>query len=184
MSDSTKLTIPLQRLDDLFSTPVNDPYMPGYHIQSGIEQLITAVEHQNLRGEIQVVFVLPASGPRTEKTTADVQSAIRRYTEAILARSQMEALARRRSTWQNIGMGIVVLAVSLTLGATLTNAEFLSPGMRNLLANTVSILGTVALWSPVDALLFGLRPLRKTQRTMQTIRAATIELQYRDLPPA
>lgn len=176
----TVLTIPLQRLDDLFAPPLNDPYQPGFHTQSGMERLAQLISQQQIREPLKVIFVLPASGTHPEKTVADVQAAVRRYAEVIESQAQIDGLSRRRSTVQSIGMGILILAGSLTLGATLTTTELLSPNLRNLLANTVSILGTVALWSPVDALLFGLRPLRKTERTMQTIRAATIELQYRE----
>jgi len=160
---------------------LNDPYQPGFHTQSGMERLAQAISQQHVRGESKVIFTLPASSAQPEKSLTDVQAAVRRYAEVIESQAQIEVSSRRRSIMQNIWLGILILGLSLTLGASLTTTELFSPNMRNLLANTVSILGTVALWSPVDALLFGLRPLHKTRRTMQTIRAATIELQYRDL---
>ena len=90
--------------------------------------------------------------------------------------SGLDLAARRRRTWRNLGVGLLILAVSLALGAGITSLDFLSAGLRALLSNAVSILGTVALWTPVDAWLFGLRPLQSTIRVYTAIRNATVEI--------
>ena len=44
------------------------------------------------------------------------------------------------------------------------------------------IFGSVALWSPTDAFLFGMRPLYDDVRICKAIRDMTFEIQYTGAP--
>ncbi|MBK8026672.1 MAG: hypothetical protein IPK19_36130 [Chloroflexi bacterium] len=107
-----------------------------------------------------------------------MQEAIERYCDVMIGISRTALEARRHTIRRNLRIGVLILAISLGVGAGLANAEFLSPGLRGLLANAVSILGTVALWTPVDNLLFGLPPLARAVRIYEAIKALAIELRF------
>jgi hypothetical protein len=172
------ISIQLRRIEDLFSIAAVDPFDAGYQTASGIEQIAARLGVMRLRRGLNITVGLPASTPRPEGLTAATQAAIQRYCDATLADRQIELTARRRRTWRNLGVGLFILAASLGLGAAITGLDFLNPGLRALLSNAVSILGTVALWTPVDAWLFGLRPLQSAIRIYTAIRNATLEIRF------
>jgi hypothetical protein len=174
------ISIQLRRIEDLFTVPAVDPFDAGYQTAAGIEQIAARLAVMRLRRGLNITVGLPASAPRTEGLTSSAQAAIQRYCDATLADRQLELATRRRRTWRNLGVGLLILAVSLGLGAGITRLDFLSAGLRALLSNAVSILGTVALWTPVDAWLFGLRPLQSTIRVYTAIRNASVEIRYAD----
>ena len=171
------ISIQLRRIEDLFSIPAVDPFDPGYQTASGIEQIAARLGVMRLRRGLNITVGLPASAARPEGLNAAAQAAIQRYCDATLADRQLDLAARRRRTWRNLGVGLLILAASLGLGAGITSLDFLNPGLRALLSNAVSILGTVALWTPVDAWLFGLRPLQSSIRVYTAIRNATLDIQ-------
>lgn len=172
------ISIQLRRIEDLFSVPAVNPFDAGYQTASGIDQIAARLSVMRLRRGLNITVGLPASAPRPEGLTAAAQTAIQRYCDATLADRQLDLAARRRRTWRNLGVGLLILAASLGLGAGITSLDFLSAGLRALLSNAVSILGTVALWTPVDAWLFGLRPLQSMIRIYTAIRNATVVIQY------
>jgi len=168
------LTIHLNRIEDLFAPPQVDPFHKGFHTLSGIGQIASALQRKVPRDGLHVTFMLPESAPKAEKS--DVQAAIVRYCDVILSTTQAELDARRELTHRNLVTGTGILGLSLLIAASLTKMEFLSDALRNLLSNSISILGTVALWGPADALLFGLRPLRRSIRIYTAIRSMAFEL--------
>lgn len=172
---STTLTIHLNRIEDLFAPPGVDPFQVGYHTLSGIAQVASALQARIPRDGLHVIFVLPSGAPKVDES--EVQAAIKRYCDVALTVTQTDYDARRELTHKNLIAGTAILGLSLLIAASLTNSEILSPGLRSLFSNSLSILGTVALWGPTDALLFGLRPLRRTIRIYTAIKYMTLEIQ-------
>jgi hypothetical protein len=77
---------------------------------------------------------------------------------------------------------MLILGLSLALAAAVTRAEGMADWLRTLLSNSISIFGSVALWSPTDAFLFGMRPLYDDVRICKAIRDMTFEIQYTGAP--
>ena len=73
----------------------------------------------------------------------------------------------------------LLLGLGLGLAAAISTTELISPWLRNLLSNSISILGTVALWSPVDNFLFGLSPLARDVKIYQAIEKMTFDIQFK-----
>lgn len=180
MPASHARVIHLHQLDNLLSSPQTDPFHPHFHPLSGIEQIISLLKTGTPPDDLHIIFVLPTSTPRQDTLKADMQAAIERYTDVMISATQLERAERRRTILRNLAIGVAVLGASLGIGAAISAAEFLSAALRNLLSNSISILGTVALWSPVDALLFGLQPLRKNLKIYEAIRHLAFELQFTD----
>lgn len=178
MSDSSSRIIRLHQIDNLFSSPQADPFHPHFQTLSGIEQITSLLKTGVPPNELHIIFVLPASTPRQDTLKSEMQDAIERYSDAMISTTYLERTERRRTILRNLAIGVLVLGVSLGLGAAISGAEFLSSALRNLLSNTISILGTVALWSPVDALLFGLQPLRNNLKIYHAIKSLSFELQF------
>ncbi|MEZ4669332.1 MAG: hypothetical protein R3E39_15615 [Anaerolineae bacterium] len=181
MSTPISQIIKLARVEDLFSLPPLDPFDARYPARSGMEQIATFVRANAIRDGLHITFVLPAATPRQDMLKVEIQSAIARYCDDIINSTRIELTERRQTTYHNLAVGTLILAVSLALGAVVSNAEFISGGIRNLLSNTISILGTVAVWTPTDALLFGQRPLRKTIKIYTAIRNMSFDIHCTDM---
>ena len=172
------LTISLQRIKDLFTPPSQDPFQNGFHIQSGIEQII-AVQRGLPRHSLRLIIIhLPAAASQDTPPLAEVQAAVTRYCTILIHTTQQELTARRHTIQRNVVVGIGILAASLGLATVISNSTLIGEGIRALLSNSISILGSVALWSPLDAYLFGLRPLRKSVNLYTEIEQMTFTIQF------
>lgn len=172
------LTIRLNRIEDWFTAPPADPFQPGYHTLAGIDQIAAVMAGRRSKNGVQVTFVLPESVSQSGKSKADVQAAIERYCDVRIGLAQTELDARYRAIQRNIRVGLLLLALSLAAGSAITSADFIPERLGFLLSNAISILGTVALWTPVDALLFGLRSLRKSIGVYCAIKGMSFDLRY------
>ena len=170
------ISIELRRIEDLFSASVVDPFHPDYQIASGMDQIAARLGVMRLRRELNIRICLPASAPRPDDLDTAVRGAITRYCDAAISAARAGLAARRRAIQRHLGVGVLILGISLALGAGVSNLQFLSAGIRTLLSNAISILGTVALWSPIDAWLFGLGPFHTSIRIHTAIRNAAVEV--------
>lgn len=171
------LTIRLERIEDLFTAPQLDPFHRAYHTLSGIERVANHLKGYATRSELRVTFVLAQTPARPDSLTGETQAAIARYCDVMIDNTYAELVARRRRVRNNLLVGLLILGVSLVLGAGVANASLLSNNLRALLGNSISILGTVALWSPVDALLFGLPPLYRTLQLYAALKTLRVAVQ-------
>lgn len=172
------LTIRLQRIDDLFSPPEVTPFQADYHSLSGMDQIVSALKVAKTLDALQVQFVLPQRPPNPEALQAEVQAAIRRYCAVQIEIAGRERVASERATHRRLLIGTLILGASLGLSTGISAAEFLSESLRNLLSNSIGILGSVALWSPMDAFLYGTRPLQKTIRMYTAIQNLRFTIVY------
>lgn len=106
-----------------------------------------------------------------------LKEAISRHfvTRADVARRQLRHLFQlgRRS----MGIGIVFLALVLTLGEVIQNLAGDSQAVR-LLGESLTIGGWVAMWRPLEIFLYDWWPIRNDIRLLDALGAAPIEIVY------
>ncbi len=175
---SPSFTLHLNDIHELFSSVQNDPFHPHYRLQSGIEEIATYLKSEGRAVQLHVTLVLPPSDDNVSELQQTVQKAVERYCDVCIQHQRYEYSTRRHNVIHSLQIGLGILAGSLALATVIANTTYISDGLRNLFSNAVSIFGSVALWSPTDSFLFGLRPLAIELRTYQNIRASTFEIQY------
>jgi hypothetical protein len=169
----------LNDVRDLFVPTKLDPFHPNYHHLSGMEQIRLALKNgPRHHPPLAAIVRLPASAANQSNLQAETEAAIGRYCAVRIAALHDEAQSRKKATLANLRIGIIILGLSLGLAAAVSNVDLLASWLRTLLSNSIGILGTVALWSPADAFLFGLRPLYGDLKLYKTIKQMTVTLEF------
>ena len=134
-----------------------------------VEYLMDAAEDLDPLGPFKVVFWFAGSKP-----PEDVTPAFRAHFEY-----ELERLMRHRRRQRRIGTVALVVGVAL-LVLLLSAAQLLvrAPGgtLRDAVREGMVILSWVALWRPVDALIYDWLPLRRQRKLMTCMLQAPIEV--------
>lgn len=172
-----RITLKLNDIQDLFVSPSRNPYEPKYMPMPVIDELMLKLKLAHLKHGLHVTFLMPASAGHPAELEHQIKAGLKRYCDVALAHLHIELEAKNRSVIMSLEIGLGILAASLGLAAAVSNFGFLAEWLRNLLSNAISIFGSVALWSPVDAFLFGIRPLYKNVRICKAISHMHFEVQ-------
>jgi hypothetical protein len=182
-SETYTLTLKLNDLHDLFVPPRLNPFHDDYLPMNGVDQIALQLRQARLHDGLHVTFLLSAPVEHEDALKAEVQTAIKRYCNTRLDYLAFDLKARQQTVIRSLEIGLMILAGSLALGAAITRSETMSEAVRTLLSNVVGIFGSVALWSPTDAFLFGIRPMYHDVRNYRAIRDMTFDIQYDQLDP-
>ena len=174
------ITVKLHAVHDLFAMPRHNAFLDNYLPLSGIDQIAQQLKLMRTGDNIKVTIILPEGVDQTPDLHAEVQSAIQRYCDNRLRSLIIDLKVRKVSVIRSLQIGVVILGVSLGLAAAISRTESIVSWLRTLLSNSISIFGSVALWSPADAFLFGMRPLYNEIRTYKAIRDIDFDIQYQD----
>ena len=166
----------LDRLHDLFTAPALDPLRGRVQLTSGVDQVVELLRARRLRSTDRLVLtvVLP---PHERVDPVRVQDAVRVYCDAVITRSErhrrivgVEGASTLRSE--------LVLIPLLALAAALLLAFLpdLPTQVIAVLSPIVTITVWVALWNPVDSLLFDRRAESRSIRVHRLLRDAEIRL--------
>lgn len=172
------LTVKLNTIQHLFWASQLDAFQPAYQPDSGIDQIVLSLKSGRLNGDLHVTFLLPAAEESNVHLKAEVDAALKRYCTVQIQKRSAALHAKHQSVVRRLLIGLLILGLALGLAAAISNAEFIASWLRNLLSNSISILGTVALWSPVDNFLFGLSPLARDVKIYQVIKSMTFDIQF------
>jgi hypothetical protein len=172
------VTLRLNDIHDLFTPPRHNAFNDNYLPLSGIDQIALQLKLVHARGSVHTTFILPAQANQEPNLHAEIQAAIQRYCNIRLEYFMIELKSRQSNVIRSIEVGVIILGISLALAATISHAERIVEWLRMLLSNSISIFGSVALWSPADAFLFGIRPLYNDIHVCQAICQMTFDIQY------
>jgi hypothetical protein len=172
------ITLKLNDIHDLFALPRHDAFKEDYLPLSGIDQIALRLRRARLENGLHVTFIVPAGGDPNPNLHGDVQAAIKRYTTIRLNNILFELRARQLTVIRSLQVGVIILGISLALAAAISHTEGIVDWLRMLLSNSISIFGSVALWSPADAFLFGIRPLYNDTHIYLAMRDMTFDIQY------
>jgi hypothetical protein len=122
----------------------------------------------------------PLGPPDEEQTLADaIQVHFARRAE--LARRELRQLMRRG--WISLWIGLTVLAAALIGGELLTN-RIGGSALARLLGTSLHIGGWVAMWKPIEILLYEWWPILGERRIFDRLSRTTVRIVYRSPPPA
>ncbi len=172
------VTLRLEQRADLFSPPALDEFGGAANLISGVEQLVGDLVAARPVGELHGTIELPAD-EAAEAREEEVSAAIARYCDARIA-----TLDRDRAALRSEGLGALVLSVPLllvTLGLIVALQESgIGSFWRAFLGDVLLVLSWVALWYPLDTLIWYARPVSHELRVLRAMRTMPVTIRAVD----
>ena len=154
-----KLNIDLNLIEELFDEPEFIPNDPDSRCESGIADLYNQTQDLSPKTPLQIVISLAAL-PKEAEILTKTQGTMRRYCTVKIAQSERENYEIRRQGMRDLGWAATI-SVILLLGAFLaTQLTFLPEIIIYLLSTGAGIIAWVALWPPLDSILYEWSPYR------------------------
>jgi len=172
------LKLELARLDELFCAPELDPLAGRVEELPGLDRLANQLRPLP-RAPVCIRIVLPAS-ERAADLEARCRVALRAVLDRRIERNRNDARSLRQEGYATLWRGLVFLALCL-LGSRLMGEITLLPGfVGRFIDEGLVIAGWVALWYPLDVLLYQRWPLARERRLYETLRDMRLEFEFRD----
>ena len=174
-----KISVELNTIDELFLEPDFDPFDPDCRCDSGIADLYNQTQNTPRKEAVQIELILPEEAAQT-RTQKEVEDAIKRYCDVKIAHSEREITEIRSQGVRDMGWASVI-SILLLLGAFLvTQLTFLPEVIIYLLATGAGIIAWVALWPPLDSILYEWSPYRQTKLRYEQLKSGQLFLSYRE----
>jgi hypothetical protein len=111
---------------------------------------------------------------------ARCRAALHAVLERRLVRNRNDASSLRQEGYATLWRGLVFLALCL-LGSRLMGVVDFAPGfIERFIDEGLVIAGWVALWYPLDVLLYQRWPLARERRLYETVRDMALDFEFRD----
>ena len=165
----------LDRRRDLFGPRALDEFGGSANLTSGIEELVADVVAAWPVGNIHATIQLPPDEITSDAETG-VKDSVDRYCDRRIADLEHRHAALRQEGLGALVLSVPLLALALLLTAAVTHSGF-SSFWRSFLADGVLlVLSWVALWYPLDTLLWYGRPLTREIRVLRAMRHMDLEV--------
>jgi hypothetical protein len=173
-----RVRLELGSLGELFAEPGFDPL--GGHAEDvpGIERLANQLRPLP-RAPVCTRIALPAS-ERAPDLEERCRRALRTVLDRRIERNRNDARSLRQEGYATLWRGLVFLALCL-LGSRFVGELPLLPGfIERFVDEGLVIAGWVALWYPLDVLLYQRWPLARERRLYENLRDMQLEFEFRD----
>lgn len=169
------ITLELGDLADLFEAPAFDVDDPPALLGSGMDELTAEVEAALPHAPTHLDIVVPAAAVAADADER-VRAAIARWCDLHERDARRQARAARRDGLRVFPVGLAVLAIGLGL-EQLFRTSGLSAGIRDYFANGLFLVAAwVALWHPIESVLYGWRPAARTRRILRVIEGMDVRV--------
>ncbi|MBP9709124.1 MAG: hypothetical protein KBD78_15925 [Oligoflexales bacterium] len=140
-----------------------------------VDYLVSAVEEFPLRTKMKIRLLSADHEDLNLENSFAIKDAIKAYFcyESVLVKAK---LAKRNRTARFFFLiGLVTLISCLTL-AQLIDSVNVATGITNLASVSLTIIGWVAMWHPLEALLYGWWPIREQRQYFEKIALIDVEV--------
>jgi hypothetical protein len=162
-------------IEELFQEPEFNPYDPDSRCESGIADLFNQTQNLSQKEPLEIEISLAAEHGE-EDILIKTKDALRRYCDVKIAQSEREILEIRHQGKRDLGWAVTI-SVILLLGAFfITQLTFLPEILIYLLSTGAGIIAWVALWLPLDSILYEWSPYRQTKLRYQQLQSAQIKI--------
>jgi hypothetical protein len=177
MKSDRRIVLSLPDAGRIFSTGDATPFDADYDCIPGIERVIEEVAQMpDLgRGGATIVLRVATQGP----DDAALRAAIGRYCRAHAADSLRLAAGKTREGIQTLVMSAAFVAVTIGLVLVVERTTYFSPLTQSLLSHALVIAAWVAIWRPLDLLLYEPWLLRRMARIFSAIEAMPVTVEAR-----
>ena len=174
-----RISVELNGIHELFQEPDFDPFDPDCRCESGIADLYNQTQNISRKEEIQIELNLPEDAAQP-KTQPEIEAALKRYCDVKIIQSEREIHEIRHQGVRDMGWASVI-SILFLLGAFLvTQLTSLPELIIYLLATGAGIIAWVALWPPLDSILYEWSPYRQTKQRYEQLKSAQLVLSYRE----
>jgi hypothetical protein len=147
------MTLHLEDVRDLFSTPAPDPFSANVRYTSGIDEVITILKPTVLRKKTRATLYLPLEQDAPD-TTRRLTDAVRRYCLARIADKKNDMASLRWQGLKALQSGMPFLAVCLFVSTFAEGSNALPELAKRVLGEGFLIAGWVALFHPIELLIY------------------------------
>jgi hypothetical protein len=162
------IEIRIQRIEQLFDSLDPSPFREK-SLDRDFEAYLRDCAGEHSSGEgLHLVLHAPES---LRDRAGDIESAIRAHFAFLLDLSERRARGRRRRYRGVVLVGFIVLAGSLLLRQLI---EGFAGSAGEIAAEGLLVLGWVALWRPIEALLFDRHEAREERGQLQRLAAIPV----------
>jgi hypothetical protein len=165
-----EVTIVLGSVEELFAPPTVHPFGELGALLSGIERLVEQLKATYRKHRLRAVIVLENVGDGNPAVLAQqVGPAISRYCEL-----RIHELEHQRASLRRDGLSALTIGIPLLLVGILLSELFRRSGAPDLVTTFVAdglllVIAWVALWYPLDTLVYYGRPLSREIRVLRAM---------------
>jgi len=168
------IDIRLRSLSQLFASLDPSPFREGELTTDAEEYLIRKVNEFPDSQPVRVVIHLPAEDA-VPRPPSDIAAALTSHFARCVAIETKKAREAFRAWRQGTAIGFVVLGICLFLAWHITNT-FPSRPVTRIFQESFVILGWVAMWKPIETLLYELLPPARHRRRQVLQRLSNAEV--------
>jgi hypothetical protein len=167
-----EVVLRLARVQDLFGAPSLPGFEDAADLPSGIERLLTKLVAQREPSHHRPVIVV-ADQPLTATLEAELRAAVVAYCDARRDDVDDHRVALRHDGVQALAIGVPLLLASLLATAVVVHSG-LPSFWRTFLTGVLVVVDWVALWYPLDTLLWYGRPWQRERTVLAHVAASLV----------
>lgn len=167
----TCIDVQLRSAHQLFDGRDPAPFRERDLDEDAVEYILGAIQEIAPKAEIKIVFWI-ADEPTLQIPTETVIEAVRAYFGYEVIRYQRRLREHVRQGQITLAVGLTAMTIFLVLGEM---TQWLPVGtFREVLREGLVITGWVAMWRPIEVLLYDWRPLVRQRRLCERVVGAEI----------
>ena len=178
MPDASTHDIHLDLSDprELFDAPPLDPIGGQPHADTGVERILNRIRPKP-HWPVRATLHLPASvhAPDLE---ARVRAGLQQYCDLRIGQIDHNIASLRQEGLGTLWRGLIFLALCMLGSQLLGEPKFLPDILARFLDEGLIIAGWVALWYPLDALLYQHWPLKRERRLYEQLRGMDLKVEF------
>jgi hypothetical protein len=174
--DVLRVTLNYKEVSWLFRLPDVTPFSEDFEVYSttyGIEFIVNELRANSSIKRVETTIMLPRDQitPDLEERTHE---AIRRYCRARSHAVGQDQRILRDRIKRSIALAVIALFLSVGVGYPLSIEEEFVP---SLIGNVLYFFGWVAIWYPLDAIVFGRRDLHLDANAYERVMDMQLSIQ-------
>ena len=167
------VTLTVPRVQDVFAPPPIADFPVSVTLPARIEEVVDDLLARHVREPVDLTVELTEQEPGPV-AQAELEGAVRAYCEARIRHARRTVRSVRRQGVEVLPIGIIVLLVGTAASHLLLRSHLPEP-IREFFGDGVFVLvAWVALWYPLDQLVYYWRPHQREQRALEALRDGTV----------
>jgi hypothetical protein len=163
---------------ELFHPPELDPIGGQPYAEPGLERILNRIRPRPQQ-PVRVTLRLPAA-TRTADLEARMRAGLQQYCNHRIGQIENDIASLRQEGLATLWRGLLFLALCMLGSQLLGEPKFLPVILARFLDEGLIIAGWVALWYPLDALLYQHWPLKRERRLYAALRDMDLKLEFAD----
>ena len=137
--------------------------------------LVSAVEEFSLRTKMKIRILSSDEVDLSPENSLTIRESIRAYFQYEAALTKSKLRKRHRTARVFSVIGLATLIVCLSLARLIGSIEFV-PAIANIASVSLIIIGWVAMWQPIESLLYDWWPIREQRQYFDKIAGMSVDV--------